>query len=70
MLFRDKNPLGIMASIFYSTVDKRRRQEVADSKMINEDHTAMSNLPKQGFQRQFDTEKYVRSPWRDDEIRG
>jgi len=70
MLFRNKNPISLLEVSFYSTMDKRRRQEFADSKMINEDHTAMSNLPKQGFQRQFDTEKYVRSPWRDDEVRG
>ena len=70
MLFRNKNPFSFLEAEFYSTMDPRRRQEYSDSKMVSEDHRAMSNLPMQGFQRQFDTQKFMRSPWRDDEVRG
>lgn len=70
MLFRNKNPMSFAEEVFYSTVDPRRRQEYSDSKLVSEDHRAMSNLPTEGFQKQFDTQKFMRSPWRSDEVRG
>lgn len=60
----------MMSHIFYSTIDPRRRKEVADSRMIQEDHSAMSNLPKEGYQREFKSRNMNRSPWSDDEIGG
>ncbi len=53
---------------FYDRIDPRRRREVADSRMVQEDHKAMANLPTKGFQRQFDPQSFNRSPWLDDEI--
>lgn len=60
----------MMNHIFYSTIDPRRRKEVSDSRMIQEDHTAMANLPKEGFQKEFKSRHMGRSPWSDDEIKG
>lgn len=58
----------MMADTFYDRIDPRRRREVADSRMVREDHRAMANLPEKGFQRQFDPQSFNRSPWLDDEI--
>ena len=53
---------------FYDNITPRRRQEVADSRMIQEDRHAMDNLPTKGFQRQFDPGSFNRPPFGDDEI--
>jgi hypothetical protein len=64
----------MMHEIFYATIgskiDPRRRKEVADSRMIQEDHSAIANLPREGFQREFKSRNMNRSPWSDDEIGG
>jgi hypothetical protein len=39
-------------------VDPRRRQELADSRMIYENHLSMSNLPERPIYHQFDANKY------------
>lgn len=61
-----------MHEIFYaaigSKVDPRRRKELADARMIQEDQSAMANLPKEGFQREFRSRNMNSSPWSDDEI--
>jgi hypothetical protein len=36
--------------------------------MIQEDQKAMSNLPTEGFQRQFDPDSFNRPPFGDDEV--
>jgi hypothetical protein len=53
---------------FYDNIDPRRRREVADSRMIQEDHRAMANLPTKGFQRQFNPGSFCRPPFGDDEV--
>jgi len=50
-----------MGDIFYSTINPRRRYEVADSRMIQEDHKAMANLPQEGFQREFKSNAMCRA---------
>lgn len=57
-----------MYHIFYSTIDPRRRKELADARMIQEDHTAMANLPREGYQREFRSARMGKSPILDDEI--
>lgn len=67
MLFED--PLyKAMRNSFYSKVDPRRQQEMADSRMVQEDRTAMSNLPMNAIHREYNQDKFNLSPWVDDEI--
>jgi hypothetical protein len=48
----------MMRDAFYSKVDPRRRQEIADARLIQEDPRAMANLPTQGFQRQYNQDRF------------
>ncbi len=41
-----------------ANVDPRRKQELADARMIQEDHSKVANLSEHGFQREFDADKY------------
>lgn len=47
-----------MRESFYNNVDPRRKQEWADSRMINEDHYKMANCPEKPINRQFNAWKY------------
>jgi hypothetical protein len=38
--------------------DPRRKQELADARMIQEDHNAMANCPQTVINRQFNAWKY------------
>ncbi len=38
--------------------DPRRKQELTDSRMIQEDHNAMANCPRAEINRQFDAGVY------------
>lgn len=49
---------GLMANAFYAQVDPRRRQEIADSRMIQEDHKAMANLSERAINRQFNQNRF------------
>lgn len=42
-----------IGDIFYSTINPRRRDEISDSRMIQEDHRSIANLPQEGYQREF-----------------
>lgn len=48
-----------LRNAFMAQVDPRRRQEVADSRMISEDHYSMSNLSPRFINKQFNPGKYV-----------
>ena len=50
--------LLMMNRSFYDNVDPRRKQELADANMIQEDHTKMANCPSEGYQREFNPWKY------------
>jgi len=41
-----------------SNVDPRRRQELSDARMIQEDHGKMANLSEKPIHRQFDAWEY------------
>jgi hypothetical protein len=47
-----------MMGHFYSNVDPRRKQELADSRMIFEDHKAVANLYDKPIYHTFDADKY------------
>lgn len=60
----------MLSNTFYDNVDPRRRQELADSKMLNEDHTAMANLPRQAIHREYNQNRFNQSTMFDDEVGG
>jgi hypothetical protein len=64
----DNFSVKFASGTFYDNITPRRRQEVADSRMIQEDQQAMSNLPTKGFQRMFDPGSFDRPPFGDDEV--
>jgi len=55
---------------FYAGLDPRRRQEVADSGMIQEDHTQMANLPRQARHFEYPKSEYYSTPYIADSLRG
>ncbi len=48
-----------MMLAFYTNVDPRRKQELADARMIHEDHKAMANLKNEPIYHEFNQDKYV-----------
>jgi hypothetical protein len=48
----------LMRESFYNNVDPRRKQELADSRMIQEDHKAMANLSDKAIHKQFNAWEY------------
>lgn len=48
-----------MRDVFYGQIDPRRKQEVADSRMIQEDHNAMANLSPRAINREFDAGRFA-----------
>jgi hypothetical protein len=53
-------------SSFYAGIDPRRKVEMADAGMIEEDQGAMSNLPKEGYQRTYPRTGFSFNPFVDD----
>lgn len=51
--------LMTMRNSFYDNVDPRRKQELTDSRKVQEDHTKMANCSENGYQRQFNPDEYV-----------
>ncbi len=48
----------IIRDSFYNNVDPRRKQELADARMIQEDDRAMANLSETPVYHTFDAGKY------------
>ncbi len=49
-------------------IDPRRRPEVNDSRLIQEDQRAVANLPEREINRQFTPGKYMPYYWMESEI--
>lgn len=47
-----------MSGIFYDNVDPRRKQELADSRMVQEDHGSMANLSNTPRYHTFNPDEY------------
>jgi hypothetical protein len=62
--------LKAISGEFYAGLDPRRRQEVADSGMIQEDHTQMANLPRQARHFEYPKAGYYSTPYIADSLRG
>ncbi len=54
---------------FIQQIDPRRRPEINDARLIQEDHTAMANLPMKEINRQFTPGKYSPHYWMESEVR-
>lgn len=63
-------PMAVSLSdfAFMQPVDPRRRPEMADSQMIQEDNRAMANLPTREINRQFKPGKFQPHYWMESEI--
>jgi len=57
-----------MRSAFYGGLDPRRRQEVSDSGMIEEDPTAMANLPLEPKHHEYPSAGYYTTPYIDSRV--
>lgn len=57
-------------SSFYAGVDPRRRIEMADGGMIQEDNNGLANLPTKGYQRSYPRAGFDSSPYIDDSVMG
>lgn len=44
---------------FYANVDPRRKQELADARRVQEDHSSVANLSPVAYQMQFDPNAHV-----------
>lgn len=57
---REVEQEGLMASnFFYNNVDPRRKQELSDARMVQEDHNAMSNLSGKALLHTWNPDEYV-----------
>ncbi len=57
-------------SEFWAGIDPRRRQEVADGGLVQEDHTQIANLPRQAIHHEYPQAGYYSTPYIDDTLRG
>lgn len=70
---RDQRAFDLIEQLdgeFWRGVDPRRRQEVADGGLIQEDHTQMANLPRRAIHHEYPKAGYYESPYIDDARRG
>ena len=49
-------------------VDPRRRPEINDSRLIQEDQSAIANLPERAIHREFRPGKYMPNYWMESEV--
>jgi hypothetical protein len=60
--------VSLSDNAYRNPIDPRRMPEVADSRMIREDHSAMSNLPQESINRLFNPGRYMPHYWMESEI--
>lgn len=61
-------PVSMSDHAFQQPVDPRRRPEMYDSRLIQEDRRAMSNLPTEPINKQFNPGKFMPHYWMESEI--
>ena len=61
---------GFQWAEYYAGVDPRRRMEMMDSGMINEDAGAMANLPQHVMIKPYPRAGHTMAPYLDDTIHG
>jgi hypothetical protein len=60
--------IQIMQDSFWDHIDPRRRQELKDSRMIQEDPRRMANLPTKPIHKEYNKDAFNLNPWFDDEV--
>ncbi len=60
-VYRVKKVVHAMQDRFYKEVCSPRRQEMADSNMLQEDHNAIANLSNDVINRQFNPGRFMES---------
>lgn len=65
----DSRSVSLADHAFRQAIDPRRRPEIADSRMVKEDHNKMSNLPEQAIHKQFNPGKFMPHYWMESEVR-
>lgn len=60
-LGRSEHPkvMETLAGSFYRQIDPRRKPEVMDSRMVQEDHNAIANLSEQFIHKQFNPNRFM-----------
>jgi len=60
-LERSEHPkvMETLAGSFYRQIDPRLKPQVADSRMIQEDHNAVANLSEEFIHRQFNPNRFM-----------
>ena len=61
--FLSQEAQRVTLSNFYGNVDPRRKPEIADSYMLNEDHRAMANLPEKEINTLWNPGKFQPQFW-------
>jgi len=51
---------SMMRDAFYNEVDPRRRQEIADSRMLGENPRAMANAPTKFIHQEYNQNRFCR----------
>lgn len=51
--------LRIILGSAHDRIDPRRRQEIADSRLVSEDHRAMANLPDKPVYHEYKHQQYM-----------
>lgn len=59
-----------MASAFYAGLDPRRRQEMSDGGMVQEDPDGMANLSEKFIHKEYPRVGYYNNPYIDDQSFG
>lgn len=59
-----------VGSSFYGGLDPRRRNEIADGGMVQEDRQEMANLSRRFIHREYPRAGYYANPYIDDTVKG
>lgn len=54
-----RNLMHILGFELHERIDPRRRQEVADSRLVSEDHSAMANLPQRPVYHEYNQQRFT-----------
>ncbi len=65
----DNGYVSLSDHAYRQPVDPRRRPEMADSRMIREDHRSVANLSPNEINRQFTPGKFSPHYWMESEVR-
>jgi len=57
-----------LSDYFYENIDPRRRQEMKDARMVQEDRNAIANLSPKFIHREYNQNAFNQQPIADDEV--